>query len=242
MTATIPRTVSAAAANACPIRATARPSRAWRPRSRRCAPRIAAGLSRRGAARGACRRRRPQRARLRLVGPRGQALRQPRSCDGRADPLAARHDRLHDQPRHARGDGRRGARRPPTGRCSRSSSAAPTATSSASRPCAGRRPDATLIADANEGWTEENLARHLAACAEAGIALVEQPLPAGRRRLPGTHPAPVPICADESVHDRGDLDRLVGLYDAVNIKLDKTGGLTEAIALARCRAGAAGSR
>ncbi|HEV2604045.1 MAG TPA: N-acetyl-D-Glu racemase DgcA [Microvirga sp.] len=93
-------------------------------------------------------------------------------------------------------------------------------------------PNATLIADANEGWTEANLAQHFAACAEAGFALVEQPLPAKADAFLGTLPRPVPICADESVHDRPSLDRLVGLYDAVNIKLDKTGGLTEAVALA----------
>ncbi|HEX2136784.1 MAG TPA: N-acetyl-D-Glu racemase DgcA [Microvirga sp.] len=93
-------------------------------------------------------------------------------------------------------------------------------------------PDATLIADANEGWTEDNLLDHLAACAEAGFALVEQPLPATSDVFLASLPRPVPVCADESVHDRAGLDRLVGLYDAVNIKLDKTGGLTEALALA----------
>ncbi len=93
-------------------------------------------------------------------------------------------------------------------------------------------PGTTLIADANEGWTEENLAGHFAACAEAGFALVEQPLPAKADAFLATLPRRVPICADESVHDRDSLDRLVGLYDAVNIKLDKTGGLTEALALA----------
>jgi L-alanine-DL-glutamate epimerase-like enolase superfamily enzyme len=61
---------------------------------------------------------------------------------------------------------------------------------------------------------------------------VEQPLPAKADAFLSTLPRPVPICADESVHDRAGLDRLVGLYDAVNIKLDKTGGLTEALALA----------
>jgi L-alanine-DL-glutamate epimerase-like enolase superfamily enzyme len=93
-------------------------------------------------------------------------------------------------------------------------------------------PDATLIADANEGWNEDNLAEHLAACAEAGFVMIEQPLPAKRDGFLATLPRPVPICADESVHDRDSLERLVGLYDAVNIKLDKTGGLTEALALA----------
>ena len=93
-------------------------------------------------------------------------------------------------------------------------------------------PDSTLIADANEGWTEGTVAGLLAACAEAGFALVEQPLPAAQdAALRGIERA-VPLCADESVHDRASLDRLVGLYDAVNIKLDKTGGLSEALALA----------
>src|SRR4051812_17622162 len=81
-------------------------------------------------------------------------------------------------------------------------------------------PLATLIADANEGWTEDNLAAHLEACAAAGYAMIEQPLPAEADGLLGALPRPVPICADESVHDRGTLDRLIGLYEAVNIKLD----------------------
>jgi L-alanine-DL-glutamate epimerase-like enolase superfamily enzyme len=93
-------------------------------------------------------------------------------------------------------------------------------------------PDATLIADANEGWTEENIAAHLSACADAGYALVEQPLPANQDELLRGIARPVPILADESVHDRPSLDRLAGLYDVINIKLDKTGGLTEALALA----------
>lgn len=93
-------------------------------------------------------------------------------------------------------------------------------------------PQATLIADANEGWTEENIEAHLAACAEADYALVEQPLPAKADGFLAKIARPVPIMADESVHDRANLDRLVGLYDVVNIKLDKTGGLTEALALA----------
>ena len=93
-------------------------------------------------------------------------------------------------------------------------------------------PEATLIADANEGWTEGHLAAHLAACADAGYALVEQPLPATEDEFLRGLSRPVPILADESMHDRPSLDRLVGLYDLVNIKLDKTGGLTEALALA----------
>ncbi len=95
-------------------------------------------------------------------------------------------------------------------------------------------PHATLIADANEGWTEENLDEHLFACAEAGFSLIEQPLPAARDEfLRQRGPSAVPLCADESVHDRAGLERLRGLYQVVNIKLDKTGGLTEALLMAR---------
>jgi L-alanine-DL-glutamate epimerase-like enolase superfamily enzyme len=93
-------------------------------------------------------------------------------------------------------------------------------------------PRAELIVDANEGWTVENLAKNLAACADAGVTLVEQPLPAAADAALAAFPHPIPVCADESVHDRATLARLAGKYDAVNIKLDKTGGLTEALALA----------
>jgi L-Ala-D/L-Glu epimerase / N-acetyl-D-glutamate racemase len=101
------------------------------------------------------------------------------------------------------------------------------------RICAVRRaaPRAELIVDANEGWTEQNLVQNLAACAQAGVSLVEQPLPAGRDQALAGISRPIPICADESVHGRGSLAALAGKYDAVNIKLDKTGGLTEALAL-----------
>jgi len=94
-------------------------------------------------------------------------------------------------------------------------------------------PRATLIVDANEGWNDDNLAANLAACAEAKVTLVEQPLPDGRDDALANMARPIPVCADESVHDRGSLARLVGKYDAVNIKLDKAGGLTEALALAQ---------
>src|SRR6202007_158979 len=93
-------------------------------------------------------------------------------------------------------------------------------------------PKAELIVDANESWTASNLERNLEACGEAGVTLVEQPLPAGQDGLLATIRRPIAVCADESVHDRGSLDRLRGCYDAVNIKLDKTGGLTEALAMA----------
>ena len=93
-------------------------------------------------------------------------------------------------------------------------------------------PGAELIVDANEGWTPGDLAANVNACAAAGVTLIEQPLPAGHDApLAGVARA-VKICADESVHDRASLPGLIGRYDAVNIKLDKAGGLTEALALA----------
>jgi L-alanine-DL-glutamate epimerase-like enolase superfamily enzyme len=93
-------------------------------------------------------------------------------------------------------------------------------------------PNAELIVDANEGWTPDDLAENLAACAQAGVSLVEQPLPADRDDALAAIARPIPICADESVHASASLSLLVGRYDAVNIKLDKTGGLTEALAMA----------
>ncbi|WP_036289315.1 N-acetyl-D-Glu racemase DgcA [Methylosinus sp. PW1] len=92
--------------------------------------------------------------------------------------------------------------------------------------------DSALIVDANEAWREENFVANSEACAKAGVRLIEQPLPAGEDEALTRLPRLVPICADESVHDRIGLSALVGRYDAVNIKLDKTGGLTEALALA----------
>ena len=92
--------------------------------------------------------------------------------------------------------------------------------------------DATLIVDANESWHAENLRENLTACADAGVMLIEQPLSADNDAELQYVSHPIPICADESVHDRASLVGLVGKYDAVNIKLDKSGGLTEALALA----------
>ena len=92
-------------------------------------------------------------------------------------------------------------------------------------------PDATIIVDANEGWdadTYADLAPHLV---RLGVRMVEQPLPAGADDMLGEIARPLPVCADESCHDRGSLRALKGKYDLVNIKLDKTGGLTEALAL-----------
>ncbi len=92
-------------------------------------------------------------------------------------------------------------------------------------------PRTQLIVDANEGWSEDNLAQNLRACANAGVTLIEQPLPEGRDAALARITRPIPVCADESVHDRASLDALAGKYDAINVKLDKAGGLTEALAL-----------
>lgn len=92
-------------------------------------------------------------------------------------------------------------------------------------------PDARIIVDANEGWSADiyaDLAPHLV---RLGVDLVEQPLPAGEDDALIGLDRPVPVCADESCHDRASLPALRGKYDTVNIKLDKTGGLTEALAL-----------
>ncbi|WP_113913149.1 N-acetyl-D-Glu racemase DgcA [Roseovarius dicentrarchi] len=94
-------------------------------------------------------------------------------------------------------------------------------------------PTSTIIVDANEGWTAgiyADLAPHLL---RLGVALVEQPLPAGEDEALLGMERPVPVCADESCHDRASLAALRGKYDVVNIKLDKTGGLTEALELRR---------
>jgi len=89
-------------------------------------------------------------------------------------------------------------------------------------------PDARLIVDANEGWRSGQLQEMLRACAALGVELVEQPLPAGDDLALAEFARPVPVCADESAHTRAGLADLRGRYDAVNIKLDKAGGLSEA--------------
>jgi len=94
-------------------------------------------------------------------------------------------------------------------------------------------PNAALIVDANEAWRPDNLSQNLAACAANGVMLVEQPLPAGDDAALAGLSRPIPVCADESVHDRASLAALNGKYDAVNIKLDKAGGLTEALMMAQ---------
>lgn len=92
-------------------------------------------------------------------------------------------------------------------------------------------PRARLIIDANEGWSAEIYADLAPRLVALGVMLVEQPLPAGADEALAHMPRPLPVCADESCHDRTSLADLKGKYDVVNIKLDKTGGLTEAIAL-----------
>jgi L-alanine-DL-glutamate epimerase-like enolase superfamily enzyme len=92
-------------------------------------------------------------------------------------------------------------------------------------------PGAQLIVDANEAWSTSDLKANLEACARYGVALIEQPLPAGEDAILAEIAHLVPICADESCHDRADLAELTGRYDAINVKLDKAGGLTEALAL-----------
>ena len=93
-------------------------------------------------------------------------------------------------------------------------------------------PRARLIVDANEAWRPGELAEYLAAMAAEGVEMVEQPLPADADAALAEIERPLPVCADESCRDTAALDRLEGRYDAVNLKLDKAGGLTEALAMA----------
>jgi L-Ala-D/L-Glu epimerase len=97
-------------------------------------------------------------------------------------------------------------------------------------------PAAKLLADANEGWTEQNFDEHLRACAQAGVALIEQPLPATQDAVLEGFASPVPLCADESFHGLDGLDQVARRYRFVNVKLDKTGGLTAAVTVARAAA------
>ena len=92
-------------------------------------------------------------------------------------------------------------------------------------------PKSRIIVDANEGWSAEVYADLSCHLVRLGVVLVEQPLPAGADEALGEMARPVPVCADESAHDRASLAGLRGKYDVVNIKLDKTGGLSEALAL-----------
>lgn len=93
-------------------------------------------------------------------------------------------------------------------------------------------PDATLIVDANEAWHSDGLAARCQLLADLNVAMLEQPLPASEDAALANFIHPLPICADESCHTRESLPKLAGRYEMINVKLDKTGGLTEALALA----------
>ncbi len=95
------------------------------------------------------------------------------------------------------------------------------------------RPDARLVVDANEAWDAANFADNMRACADAGVELVEQPLPADADDRLVDAARPVPVYADESIHVTAELAGLRSKYDGVNVKLDKAGGLTEALDVAR---------
>jgi L-alanine-DL-glutamate epimerase-like enolase superfamily enzyme len=90
-------------------------------------------------------------------------------------------------------------------------------------------PQARLIIDANEAWTPEIYRRLVPVLATQQVELIEQPFPQADDGALATLPRPIPVCADESAHDSSTLDHVIGKYDVVNIKLDKTGGLTEAL-------------
>jgi len=92
-------------------------------------------------------------------------------------------------------------------------------------------PTSQLVVDANEGWSVDDYHQLAPVMLELGVALVEQPLPADNDDALNGIERRLPVCADESCHDRASLERLHGKYDFINIKLDKTGGLTEALAL-----------
>jgi L-Ala-D/L-Glu epimerase len=92
-------------------------------------------------------------------------------------------------------------------------------------------PAARLLVDANESWSPLHYRRIVPALKESGIELIEQPFPANADEVLETLDHPIPVCADESCHTTADLPRLTNRYEAVNVKLDKTGGLTEALRL-----------
>src|SRR3546814_2162200 len=94
-------------------------------------------------------------------------------------------------------------------------------------------PAARIVVDANEGWTVEQYSALAPRLGDLGVEMIEQPLPAGNDAALADIDRPVPVCADESCHDTATLAGLKGRYDMVNIKLDKTGGLTEALKLKR---------
>jgi L-alanine-DL-glutamate epimerase-like enolase superfamily enzyme len=92
-------------------------------------------------------------------------------------------------------------------------------------------PDARIIVDANEGWNEALYLKFVPELVKLGVEMIEQPLPANNDSALDHLPRPITLCADESCHDRSSLPQIIGRYDMINIKTDKTGGLTEALAL-----------
>ena len=92
-------------------------------------------------------------------------------------------------------------------------------------------PNARIILDANEAWSVEDYQQLVPQLVKLDVAMIEQPFPAGEDAILETLVRPIPICADESCHDRASLPKLMNRYDMINIKTDKTGGLTEALAL-----------
>lgn len=92
-------------------------------------------------------------------------------------------------------------------------------------------PDARLLIDANESWSPQHYQKIVPALKRLGVELIEQPFPANADEILETLDHPVPVCADESCHTTADLPRLTNRYEAINVKLDKTGGLTEALRL-----------
>jgi L-alanine-DL-glutamate epimerase-like enolase superfamily enzyme len=93
-------------------------------------------------------------------------------------------------------------------------------------------PDAAIVIDANQAWTVDDLDKYAAGLEALNVEMVEQPLAMSNDETLRDYESPIPLCADESCDSRADLERLAGLYEIINIKLDKTGGLTEAVALA----------
>lgn len=94
------------------------------------------------------------------------------------------------------------------------------------------RPDARLVVDVNEGWEFDQLVEVAPALAELGVSMIEQPLPRGHDDELEGYESPLPLCADESIQHSGELEHIANLYQMINIKLDKTGGLTHGLELA----------
>jgi L-alanine-DL-glutamate epimerase-like enolase superfamily enzyme len=95
------------------------------------------------------------------------------------------------------------------------------------------RPDAEIVVDVNQGWSFEQLVELAPGLEELGVAMIEQPLPRGGDAALEGYESPIPLCADESCLDTGEFEQALSRYQMINIKLDKTGGLTEALELAR---------